>query len=324
MIVQPDILSHWKVRALCGAIGVGPALTALLGLWSHCQNSRAWIFALTPRMLAGICHYTEDPDHLLRVFLECKLLDELPDGRFEVHDWAEKNATLLRNWNAWSTKTKKETPKTPPKSDPKTDETAPEDPPKTVLRGGDKIREDKRRISLGAAGASQGEIPGLSPDPAAAAAGKSTRPPDPCFEALVELQGSTLSGLAKSERGRLNRALQEIREACPGVTAAEIHRRADAYRAAMPGATLTASALAAHWSRLAPSAPSPAAQKNEGGAARLFRADNVPPAPAGWEESFEVLYDLTPLGEWHVQQPDVREAILRHLASAPDPVAQNV
>jgi|GEM_PF-3323391 len=137
---------------------------------------------------------------------------------------------------------------------------------------------------------------------------------DGCFEALCIIQGSTLSNLTKSERGRLNAALAEIRAACPGLTPAEIRRRADAYRAAMPGATLTASALAAHWSRLVDSSP-PDAAKKSGGAARHFQADTVPAAPDAWQDAFEAIYDIQPRGEWHQQQVHARDAVVAYLTS---------
>ena len=309
MVVQPDILSHWKIQALCAQLGTGEALTAILGLWAHCQNSRAWVFRLSPIMLSGICRYA-GPENLLRVLVECQLLDDREDGTYEVHDWAEKNAVLVRNWTAWSTHQGRKSLKTQPK--PPLEES--EEPSKPTLGGVDKIREDKRRVSLGAAVASQEEIPAFENPDSPPALPKPPRVSDGCFEALCLIQGSTLSNLTKSERGRLNAALAEIRAACPGLTPAEIRRRADAYRAAMPGATLTASALAAHWSRLVDSSP-PDAEKKSGGAARHFQADTVPAAPDAWQDAFEAIYDIQPRGEWHQQQVDARDAVVAYLDS---------
>jgi hypothetical protein len=314
MVVQPDILSHWKIQALCAQLGTGEALTAILGLWAHCQNSRAWVFRLSPIMLSGICRYA-GPENLLRVLVECQLLDDRQDGTYEVHDWAEKNAVLVRNWTAWSTHQGKKSLKTPPKLPLEESE----EPPKTPFGGVDKIRVDKRRVSLGSAVASQEEIPGFenpdSPPDSPPALPKPPRVSDGCFEALCIIQGSTLSNLTKSERGRLNAALAEIRAACPGLTPAEIRRRADAYRVAMPGATLTASALAAHWSRLVDSSP-PDDNKKSGGAARHFQADTAPAAPDGWQDAFEAIYDIQPRGEWHQQQVHAREAVGAFLSTS--------
>ena len=99
MIVQPDFLTHWKVQALSGIIGRAEALTALLSLWGHCQNSRTYVFKFTLPMLAGICQYQGNAATLHQAMLDCQLLDELPAGEFEVHGWAEKNATLLTSWH---------------------------------------------------------------------------------------------------------------------------------------------------------------------------------------------------------------------------------
>jgi hypothetical protein len=98
MIIQPDFLTHWKVQALSGSIGRLEAITALLALWGHCQNSRAYVFKFTLPMLAGICRYQGDATTLKQALLDCQLLDELPAGEFEVHGWAEKNASLLTSW----------------------------------------------------------------------------------------------------------------------------------------------------------------------------------------------------------------------------------
>lgn len=166
---------------------------------------------------------------------------------------------------------------------------------------------------------SQIEIPEKEPEPASPGkpevVPKNPKPrlPDLCFEELVKLQGSSLQSLTKSERGRLNKALAEIRSACPALTPALLSRRAEAYRAAMPGATFTATALAAHWSRLAGSGTADLPVKNLTGAARHFDPEVAGAAPDGWESAFDDLYDITPKGEWHTQQPYVRDAITSHL-----------
>jgi hypothetical protein len=99
MIIQPDFLTHWKVQALSGILGRAEALTALLSLWGHCQNSKTYVFEFTRPMLAGICQYQGNAATLHEAMLECRLLDPLGDGKYEVHGWAEKNATLLTSWD---------------------------------------------------------------------------------------------------------------------------------------------------------------------------------------------------------------------------------
>ena len=98
MIIQPEFLTHWKVQALCGAIGRAEALTALLALWGNCQTSKSYVHRFSPEKLAGICQYHGDPEHLLKTFVKLELLDPLEDGKYEVHGWAEKNASYKAAW----------------------------------------------------------------------------------------------------------------------------------------------------------------------------------------------------------------------------------
>ena len=67
---------------------------------------------------------------------------------------------------------------------------------------------------------------------------------DPIWDALVLLEGEPTT---KSERGRLNAAAKELRDA--HVDPATIATAAAAYRKEWPGVTLTANALVANWSR---------------------------------------------------------------------------
>jgi hypothetical protein len=83
------------------------------------------------------------------------------------------------------------------------------------------------------------------------------RPQDFSFEALVEVTGATVS----SERGALNAALRDIREAADELTdeelASEIRYRASIYRAMWPDMALTPTALSKHWERIPLEAPKP-------------------------------------------------------------------
>lgn len=81
------------------------------------------------------------------------------------------------------------------------------------------------------------------------------RQPDLLFEALVQHTGLNLANLTKTERGRVNAAAKQLREV--GATPEQVRMAASRYATTFPGAALTATALAAHWSRLAP--PPPAA-----------------------------------------------------------------
>jgi hypothetical protein len=73
---------------------------------------------------------------------------------------------------------------------------------------------------------------------------------DLSFETLVEVTSATVS----SERGALNSALKQIREASPDLDDADlavlIRMKATQYRAAYPSVALTPTALAKHWGRV--------------------------------------------------------------------------
>jgi hypothetical protein len=141
MIVQPNFLDHWKTNALAAKIGRQEALTALLALWSHCQNQRTWQFPHNELMLAGICRYTGNPRVLVDTLLELNLLEKTPENDLEVHQWAETNAKLLHNWDAGKKGGRPaKQPKDKPTENPRVNPTKTQGEPKA-----EPIREDKRR-----------------------------------------------------------------------------------------------------------------------------------------------------------------------------------
>jgi hypothetical protein len=79
-----------------------------------------------------------------------------------------------------------------------------------------------------------------------------TRGRDLLWEALAD-ECDLNGNLTKSERGGANKVLKELREV--DATPEEVGTRAAEYRRRWPGATLTASALARHWSTLLPADP---------------------------------------------------------------------
>ncbi|WP_395734977.1 hypothetical protein [Prosthecobacter sp.] len=98
MLVKNDFLSHWKTKLLCLRIGDGPALRALLSLWSYCEQRRAWQFKLTPLELAGVCDFGGDHQQLYRHLLELRFIMEKDDGFWEVNGWGEQNSSLIHKW----------------------------------------------------------------------------------------------------------------------------------------------------------------------------------------------------------------------------------
>jgi hypothetical protein len=84
---------------------------------------------------------------------------------------------------------------------------------------------------------------------------RAPRKGDELFDALAVSCGIEVAGITRSERGRLNKALKDLREV--GATPAEISVRAARYRRTWPKVSITASALAAHWGELASDGPGP-------------------------------------------------------------------
>lgn len=77
-----------------------------------------------------------------------------------------------------------------------------------------------------------------------------TRPKDELWEALVAACGADSTQMTKSERGRYNHALKELRDV--SATPDDIHIRSNRYKQKYPNIDLTPTALTAHWSALRP------------------------------------------------------------------------
>lgn len=118
---------------------------------------------------------------------------------------------------------------------------------------------------------------------------------DLLWEALVKACHADDEEMTKSERGRYNKALKELREA--GATPEEVGKRARFWRQTYPGASLTPTALATHWSALKPP-PSPHARPNGG------RFEGPP---------IEIDEEKDPLGLTEQVSPEQRQENLRKL-----------
>jgi hypothetical protein len=152
----------------------------------------------------------------------------------------------------------------------------------------------------GAIGLNSGNANGatsLHPDRAAAAPQKKEggRARDLCFEALAEIQGSCLKELGRNERGQINRALRDLREVAPQLTAEELKKRAGVFRERMPSMTLTAMVLSTWWSRLA-------SHGNGHQPGVLMDAKPVVAAPEaepeGWRDAGRELYQCETRALW--------------------------
>jgi len=75
---------------------------------------------------------------------------------------------------------------------------------------------------------------------------------DYSFEALVDVTGAELSALTQDERGRINRALKQLRELQPDdyLLADQIHARAQLWHELYPEIALTPQALTGVWSSI--------------------------------------------------------------------------
>lgn len=89
-------------------------------------------------------------------------------------------------------------------------------------------------------------------EPLAAAPPKSVkqRQADPLWDTMLNACRINPQTLTGSERGRINKALKELREV--NATPDELAARAKSYTVKYPGAALTPTALAANWSQLTP------------------------------------------------------------------------
>lgn len=81
---------------------------------------------------------------------------------------------------------------------------------------------------------------------------RSSRERDLLFEAVVDVCGQDARRLTSSERGRINRALKDLRDV--GATPEQIRKAATKWQTTYPGARLTATAIAANWTTIVPPA----------------------------------------------------------------------
>jgi biotin operon repressor len=75
------------------------------------------------------------------------------------------------------------------------------------------------------------------------------RTKDNLFEVVAKVCGIALTGMTRSSRGQLNKAVKELREI--GATEEQVTAKAKAYKTQYPNAALTPTALVKHWSSFA-------------------------------------------------------------------------
>lgn len=119
----------------------------------------------------------------------------------------------------------------------------------TVLLNADAPLDFVRKAISGLPGVSSVDVAVDGADLLGEPVKRKERPRNPVFDALAKLDCPDLSQLTPSAAGRVAKALKDIRQVSPAVTAMDIAVRAANYLLHMPNATLTSTALAAHWGR---------------------------------------------------------------------------
>ena len=305
MIIQPDFLRHWKVVALSGIIGREEALTALLAIWGHCQNSKTYVFEFTLPMLAGICQYQGNAATLYQGLIDCRLLDPLGDGKYEVHGWAEKNASYIAAWaNGAKGSTKKPPPATdrPPMGDPSATHGLPIGIPRPPFEG--PIGPPKERKKEGIEGKKEGTVPA-----------------GPAASMIFWDLASGWTGFTPVLRENLTKAF-------PGIDLDLACMETDRWLRDNPGKAGKKNWLSflTNWlRRSSPSGDSSDdgtsqnhAQKNEDGTRPPLHL--VRPAPAGpWRAAFTATYSRPADIDWAALPPGIQREIKDILAAA-DPL----
>jgi hypothetical protein len=309
MIIQPDFLTHWKVQALSGIIGRAEALTALLSLWGHCQNSRTCIFQFSLPMLAGICQYQGDASQLRQAMLDCRLIDLHENGQYEVHGWAEKNASLIANWtNGTKSKNPRPTHGKAMASPPETHGQSTDNPAEThgppmgpPIEGRDRLEGEEGL---------DGEE---GKDPA----------PDGGFSP-VKISWSIQTGWS----GFTPAIRQSLEKAFPGLDLDLVCNESDAWLRQKPGNAKKKNwfSFLTNWIRRSDpcrvtgpvsGTGEKSLEKNEGGPPSSLATDRTPSGP--WRGAFQATYGRFPDAEWPSLPPAIQREIREILKNA-DPL----
>lgn len=98
MIVQPDFPDHWKTARLIELTGEPTAPIAVIRLWGHCQNRKAWEFdGMGPDTLKAVCHWQKEARPFFDAMKKSGFID-VKARSLTVHNWAEVNASLIASW----------------------------------------------------------------------------------------------------------------------------------------------------------------------------------------------------------------------------------
>jgi len=194
MIVEPDFPDHWKTQLLVNLTGQKHAPLAVIRLWAHCQQRRTARFpAYTETILASVTRWDAPGITAMDALSQSGWIDLLPEGGFEVHEWAEVNGKLVSNWRNGATGGR------PPK--PTGNPTATQPQPTENRPVTEKRREEERREDGEAGSVASPASPTRPPRTA-----KKPEPPDDdAWLATLEAD-PTYSGISiRTELGKLRR-----------------------------------------------------------------------------------------------------------------------
>ncbi len=119
----------------------------------------------------------------------------------------------------------------------------------TVLLNADAPLDFVRKAISGLPGVSSVDVAVDGADLLGEPVKRKERPRNMVFDALALRDCDDLSQLTKSAASRVAKALQQIKSVTPNVTPQDIEVRSKNYFLHFPNATLTSTALAAHWGR---------------------------------------------------------------------------
>lgn len=105
MIIEPDLIYHWKFEALCSAVGDAKAFRALYRLWAYAQARKQWIFPLDALKVASLCGIREDVEEFWQHMTgRAGWIEHKGGGWYELRGWANINRSMIQ---AWCTKSKR-------------------------------------------------------------------------------------------------------------------------------------------------------------------------------------------------------------------------
>lgn len=97
LIVDPDFFDHWRTGMVINALNDAAAPVYIMRLWAHCQDRKAYEFAMPAAGLKAQCKCPADAQLFEESLIDAGFIRR--DGDIvTVIGWAEKNAALIAAW----------------------------------------------------------------------------------------------------------------------------------------------------------------------------------------------------------------------------------